>query len=233
MEWTAYWDVLRRRWWLIGAIILLDVLGSAYLYSKSARHAGYQSCATLYVADVSSPSLISAPSSLLDTAGQLLAGETAANFFADDILDVARSSRVASFVAARLAGRNLPNTAPADINGAVSGSRLDRTVSLCVSNPNAASAQAVATQMDTAMTSARSRFIGTQMGRRTFVTVISPPTTAAVSTRHLLLSFGLRVALGVLLALGLAFLWDALDPHVRNRADLMRALDVPVIEVPR
>jgi len=98
VEWPAYWSIVRRRWPLVAILFLLDLLASGYLFAKSYRHVGYNGCLTLYVADVSSPSLISAPPTTLQTAGQLLAGETAANFFADDILDVARSGDVSSFV---------------------------------------------------------------------------------------------------------------------------------------
>src|SRR5690348_3879525 len=117
MEWEHYWGVLRRRWLIIVVILLLDLLAGAFVYARSRRAAGYRACTTLYVADVSSPSLIAAPPTTLETAGQLLAGETAANFFGDDILDVAQSSKVASYVSASLAGQGLPHSAENDING--------------------------------------------------------------------------------------------------------------------
>lgn len=230
MEWTEYAGILRRRWLLIAAILILDIIVSGYSFARSYRHAGYQSCLTLYVADVSSPSLLSAPSSLLDTAGQLLAGETAANFFADDILDVSRSQRVATYIAQRLAPRNLPNTSLSSVNGSISGSRLDRTVGLCAANPAATSAQAVGTALAAAMTSQRARFIGAQMAHRTYVTVVSNPSTAPVSAGHGLTTFALKLFLGLLLALGLALLWEALDPSVRNRQDIVSALGIPVVE---
>jgi len=65
MPWPAYWAIVRRRWWIIAAIVLLDVLVSGYLYRKSTHAAGYQACLTLYVADVSSPSMIAAPDTTL------------------------------------------------------------------------------------------------------------------------------------------------------------------------
>src|SRR5579864_8630398 len=116
MDWRSYWSVLRRRWLLIAAVIVLDLIISGYLFEKSNRQLGYQGCSTLYVADVSSPSLISAPQTTLETAGQLLAGETAANFFGDDILDVSESRSVAAFVSQRLAPLHLPNSSDGDIN---------------------------------------------------------------------------------------------------------------------
>lgn len=229
MPWRSYWAIARRRWWIILAIVFLDALVSGYLYHKSARQAGFQACFTLYVADVSSPSLISAPPTSLAAEGQLLAGETAANFFADDVLDVAQSSAVARFVSARLRPQGLPSTAMSDVQGSVSGSRLDRTVNLCAANPNSASALAVAQQVGTAMTVDRARFVGPSMGRRTYVKLISPATVAPAPKSHQLLNLGLRVFLGVLVALGAALVWDALDPTVRGQRDMEQALGAPVL----
>lgn len=210
MAWEDYWGILRRRRWIVALILVVDILVSGYSFVKSYRHVGYQSCLTLYVADVGAPSLIAAPSDTLDTAGQLLAGETAANFYADDILDVSQSGTVASFISSRMAPQRLPSSTTADI--AVSGSRKDRTVNLCVSNPNAASALAAGHALGYAMTTARSDFMG-PVARRTYVHIITLPSVGAAPAGHNLVSLGLRLALGLIVALGVALLWDALDPR--------------------
>ncbi|HEY8685291.1 MAG TPA: hypothetical protein VIO57_06770 [Chloroflexota bacterium] len=232
MEWSAYWGVVRRRWYILLAIVILDLLASGATYARSRHTAGYQACTTLYVADVSAPSLIAAPQTTLETAGQLLAGETAANFFGDDVLDVAESNVVANFVSARLAGRSLPSSSQSDINGSVSGSRHDRTVALCVTNPSGQTALAAASEVGTAMTSARSRFLGIDMARRTYVAVISSPTVGAVAASTSRLRLALEFILGLLLAGGIALLWDAADPTVRDRVDLEHLLNVPVARMP-
>jgi capsular polysaccharide biosynthesis protein len=229
MDWTGYWTVLRRRWLIISGVLVLAVLASGYSFLRSYRHVGSQSCLTLYVSDVSSPSMIAASQTNLAATGQLLAGETAANFFGDDILDVAQSRRVADDVSARLRPQRLSSTAPSDMEGAVSGSRRDRTVNLCVQNPSSASALAAAQALGIAMTSGRARFIGRQMARRTFVSVISQPTVGRVSRSHLLVTLVERLFLGLVAALGVAFLWDALDPTVRDQRDVERALGAPVL----
>lgn len=216
MAWEDYWGILRRRWWIVALVLVLDILVSGYSFVKSYRHVGYQSCLMLYVADVGAPSLIAAPSDALDTAGQLLAGETAANFYADDILDVSQSGTVASFVSSRIAQLHLPSTAAADI--VVSGSRKDRTVNLCVSNPSSASALAAGQALGYAMTTARSRFMG-PVAKRTYVHIITLPTVGAAPAGTHLVSLALRLILGVIVALGLALLWDALDPARRARID--------------
>lgn len=229
MEWNAYGTILRRRWPLVTGVILLTALASGYSFLKSYRHVGSQACFTLFVADVSAPSLISAPPSTLAQAGQLLAGETAANFFADDILDVAQSTSVARYAAQRLQPRGLPTTASPDIEGAVSGSRRDRTVNLCVTNPNSASASAIAGAVGTAMTVDRAKFIGAPLARRTFVKVVSPPSVGPAPAGHHLLNLILRLILGTVVALGLALLWDALDPQVRDERDVEQAVGAPVL----
>ena len=63
MAWQTYWGVLWRRAPIIVAVIALDLLVSGYLYAKSSKSAGFQACQSLYVADVSAPSLIAAPGS--------------------------------------------------------------------------------------------------------------------------------------------------------------------------
>jgi capsular polysaccharide biosynthesis protein len=229
VAWSGYLSVLRRRWLLIAVILALDVLASGYLYLRSARSVGYQSCLTLYVADVSSPSLIAAPLTALQSTGVLLSGETAANFFADDVLDVARSGIVATFISGRLSGRHLPSSSFADLNGSVSGSRLDRTVNLCVANPASSTALAAAGVLGQAMTVNRARFVGRAMARRTYVAVITAPTVGRASASHQTLNLVLRLVLGGIVALGLALLWDALDPTVRERSEVEAALGVPVL----
>lgn len=228
MEWSSYWGVVRRRWYIVAAIVILDVIASGVLYARSRHAAGYQACTTLYVADVSAPSLIAAPQTTLETAGQLLAGETAANFFGDDVLDVAASSRVATYVSSHIAGKGLPSSSEADINGSIGGSRHDRTVALCVTNPNSGTALAAASAVGTAMSAARARFLGQGIAKRTYVAVISSPSVGAVPSSTSRLRLGLQFILGLLLAGGIALLWDAADPTVRDHLDVERILDLPV-----
>lgn len=230
MPWSGYRDILLRRWRLITVVILLDIVASGYLFARSYRHIGYQGCVTLYIADIGAPALVSAPSASLDTAGQLLAGETAANFFADDVLDVAQSQHVAAYISHRLRSRGLPTTGTADINGEIGGSRRDRTVSLCAANPNQASALAIARQLGTAMTTDRARFVGPGIAKRVYTTVVSDASVGKAPAGHDLLNLALRIILGVLIALGLALLWDAADPAVRDERDVSDALGVPVIQ---
>jgi hypothetical protein len=225
MRLSDYLGILRRRWFIIALIVTIDVAASAYLYRKADVAAGYQSCTTLYVADMSSPSLISAPPTSLDTAGQLLAGETAANFFADDILDVAQSSSVSTYITDKV----YPTSSfPVPPSWGVGGSRKDRTVTLCLTDGRPDVTLKAGQALATAMTKDRKKFLGL-MAKRVYTHIISPPSVAPAPTSHAELSFLLRVALGILVALGAALLWDALDPRVRDARDVERALGVPVL----
>ncbi len=212
MNWEEYWAVLRRRWWIVAIVVLIDVLVSGYLFAKSYRHIGSQACLTLYVSDIGAPSLVAVPTDLLDTVGQQLAGETAANFFADDILDISQGGQIASFMGSHVARLGLPNAAPGDLS--VSGSRKDRTVTLCVNNPSASSALAAGNALAAAWTSERTRFMGS-IGKRVDVMVITQPSVGSAPVSHGLVSLALRLILGLIVAVGLALLWDALDPARR------------------
>lgn len=226
MTWTTYAGVLRRRWPLIAGLFIVIAVAAGYLYRKANHAAGSQACTTLYVSDVTAPSLTVGAAGSVET---LLAGETAANFFADDILDVAQSRRVARYVSARLRGAHLPATTPADINGAVSGSRKDRTVNLCVTNPNSESALRVAAELGLAMQDNRAVFIGPKLARDTFVRIVSEATVGPAPTSRALLNLALRLVLGSLVALGAAFLWEAVDLTVRDERDIISALEAPVL----
>lgn len=232
MDWSQYWGILRRRWKIVAVLILIDLLVSGALFIRSVRHLGYQACTTVYVADAGAPGLISAPETALQNEGALLAGETAANFFGDDIVDVAGSQHVARFVSRLLRGRGLPSTSEGDINGSVNGSRLDRTVSLCATNPSEQSALAIAGGVGQAMTRYRALFLGKVMSKRVYVGAISDPSASKASARHQLTTFAEQFVLGLLVAGGLAFLWDAIDPSVRDRRDLAAGAAVPVVEAP-
>lgn len=225
MELGTYLGIIGRRWFIIAMIITLDLFGSAYLYHQASASAGYQACSTLYVADMSAPSSITAPETSLQSTGALLAGETAANFFGDDILDVAQSSDVSAYVTSKTYGK-AQQASPPSWN--VTGSRKDRTVSLCLTTGNPDVALKAGTALSTAMTTDRSKFLG-PMAKRIYARVISPASVGPAPTSNAKLSFLLRLALGILVAFGAAFLWDALDPRVRNRADVERALRVPVL----
>lgn len=206
MAFSGYLGILLRRWWIVAGIILLDVLVSLYLYRKDTRALGAQSCLTVYVADLSSPGLISAPPTTLQAEGELLAGETAANFFGDDILDISRSRSVLQYMQ-----RHAPSGQSQPTAFGVSGSRLDRTVNLCVNAPLASQAQDGANALSRAITVDRAQFIGTAMAKRWYVHVISAPLTSPAPPSHARRDLLLRIALGVLVALGAAFLWDAVD----------------------
>jgi hypothetical protein len=214
VAWEDYWAVLRRRWWIVAVILVVDVLASGYSYEKSAKSLGSQACLTLYVSDVGAPSLVAVSSDLLDTVGQQLAGETAANFFADDILDISQGGRVGAYMSAQASRQGLSNAAAGDLG--VSGSRKDRTVSLCVANPSSATALAAGKALAGFWTSRsnRANLMG-PVGKRIDVTVISDPSVGPVPRSASLKSLGLRLALGVIVAVGVALLWDALDPGRR------------------
>jgi capsular polysaccharide biosynthesis protein len=111
----------------------------------------------------------------------------------------------------------------------VGGSRRDRTVTLCATSPNQNSALAIAGVVGRAMTTDRGKFLGKRIAQRTFVTEISDPSVARVSSSKQLLNFAVRLFLGLCVALGLALLWDALDPRVRDDRDVEQALGVPVL----
>jgi capsular polysaccharide biosynthesis protein len=225
MDLGSYLGIIGRRWFIIAMIITLTLFGSAYLYHQASASAGYQACSTLYVADMSAPNSITAPDTSLQSTGALLAGETAANFFGDDVLDVAQSADVSDYITSKTFGNALQTSAP---SWNVGGSRKDRTVTLCLTNANPDVALKAGTALSAAMSTDRSRFLG-PMAKRIYTRVISPATVGLAPTSNAKLSFLLRLVLGVLVAFGAAFLWDALDPRVRNRADVERALRVPVL----
>ncbi|HZU13106.1 MAG TPA: hypothetical protein VFB58_09725 [Chloroflexota bacterium] len=227
MDWMSYLAILRRRWVIIAAILVLDLAATGYLYHKAQRSAGYQSCLELYVGDAGAASYIIAPgTNLMDTQSQALAGETAANFFADDVVDVSGSRSVSSYIQTDMQHGSALVSGP--IAFSISGSRVDRTVNLCVNDADASQAGVAAAYLARAMTTDRKLFFG-PVAKRIYTNVIGAPVTSPVPSGHAALTALLRLVLGLLVALGVGFVWDALDPTVRDRADAERALGVPVI----
>jgi capsular polysaccharide biosynthesis protein len=236
VSYLDYWAIIRRRWAIIAAIILLDIVASGLLYARANKVAGFQSCLTIYVADTSAPTTVAA-SSDLSASAELLAGESAANFFADDLDDVAQSRSVAKWISQKLyprtaVGLNASSISYSQVNGSISGGRQDRTDALCVTNPKETSATLIARQLGIAMTTDRAQFVGKAMAKRTFVKVISPPQTGPAPKSTKRLQLALQIILGILVAGGVALLWDALDPRVRDRHDLEAALGVPLLAGP-
>ncbi|MGH2448462.1 MAG: hypothetical protein ACRDFS_07665 [Chloroflexota bacterium] len=227
MTWDTYLAIWGRRWAIIAAILILDLLVSGALFYRSYHHTGYQASSTLYVAD------LGATGTSLQSTGQLLAGMTAADFLAEDVKDIATSQVVARYVAHSLAGRHLPDSSASDLNAAVGSSRVDRTVRLTVTSPSSATALAASRVLANALTSSRGRFMGTQMARRTLVKEISAPVATRVPANQQLTNLGLRLVLGVIVAFGAALAWDAVDPNVRDVADMEKILGVPVLAASR
>ena len=155
--------------------------------------------------------------------------ERAARLMAADLREVAQSRIVAGDVARYVNSRGLGPVSPADVSGSVDAAGSGSTVSLSVSATNQLRAIGISRRLLADLSSGRSRFVGVAEARRSIVTIIGPTDVSRQSSREILSTFGLRTLLGLLVAIGLALLWDYLDDTVHGPEDAERYLGAPVL----
>lgn len=223
MELRAYWQIIRRRWWLPVILTIVVALVSAVqlrpwqspspTYSASMRF-------LIGVLPVIDPDLTSYDA-------RFYAWQTS-EYLVDDFTEVVSSSLFAQQVSQRLAAAGIDVPAGA-IRGSSATGRLHRILTLTIGWPNrdelAAIADAVVNELQE-----NSAFYFAQLGtENTTVTVLDQPTIGEVGqSLRARTEWPLRVLLALLVGLGLVFLLDYLDTSVRNSQDL-ELMGIPVV----
>ncbi|MFQ5945037.1 MAG: hypothetical protein ACE5NC_02150 [Anaerolineae bacterium] len=217
MELRHYWEIVVRRGWVVVLVPLVALI--SWLVLRPAPTVGYQGTLRFMVG-------ITPPEGPL-TGDELYSFELASEFIVDDFAEVVKSRAFAQDVAARLLDEGAEVQRCAIQGYAVT--RLHRILSVTISCPDRDEAVAIAQATQRALEEENARYF-TQLGARgALVTVIDPAIVTAVppSLRERL-DLPIRLALGVLGGLGLAFLLDYLDTSIRTSRDA-ESLGVPVL----
>jgi capsular polysaccharide biosynthesis protein len=229
MELRAYWEILRRRWWipvLLGALV--GLISLIQMRPWESRPPVYTASMRMLVGVM--PATDEAVTAYYDP--RYYAWLTS-EYLVDDFTEVVRSQLFAQNVSDRLAGASI-EVPPGVIQGSAATGKQHRIISLGFTWGDQGELEQIATAAADELrenTSAYFQQLGTPGAG---VTLIDGPSVGVVgpSVRDRI-ELPLRVLLGVLVGVGIVFLLHYLDTSVRSREDL-EAMELPVLgEIPR
>ncbi len=224
MELKAYWSVIRRHLWTVvglPAVVLVVSLGLELLSGPAPQL--YRATTDLLI-DV--PPLPAEPGMGFDPRES---AAEAAEYLVDDFSQFVTKDAFTELVSQRLREQGVDVPAGA-ISASESSETRHRIVTLSITWPDAEQAGAIARAAgDVAQTG-----IDRYFARSGVVSVLSEPRVVPVAPPlREQLDLPLRVILGVMAGLGLAFLFDYLDDSVRSVDEAEMLLNVPVMgEIP-
>ncbi|MCB0065459.1 MAG: hypothetical protein KDE19_25210 [Caldilineaceae bacterium] len=223
MELRAYWQIIRRRWWLPLVLTLAVALLSALQLRPWQTPSPTYSASMRFLIGV----LPVVDADLTSYDARFYAWQTS-EYLVDDFSEVVSSSLFAQQVSQRLAAEGIAIPAGA-IRGSSATGRLHRILTLTLNWPNreelAAIADAVVAELQE-----NSTFYFAQLGtENTMVTVLDQPTIGEVGqSLRARTEWPLRVVLALMVGIGVVFLLDYLDTSVRNSQDL-ELMGIPVV----
>lgn len=228
MELRAYWEIIRRRWWLPLLLAgLVAILSAVQLRPWVTPPPSYTASMRLLVGVLPATD---APDAAYDP--RYYAWLTS-EYLVDDFTEVVRSGLFARAVSARLADQSI-EVPPGAIQGSAATGRQHRIITLSFgwddAEQLAAIADAAAAELNE-NAAAYFQVLGTQGAG---VTVLDGPSIGPVgpSLRDKL-EWPLRIALGLLVGLGFVFLLDYLDTSLRTRQEV-EALGLRMLgEIPK
>lgn len=233
MELRQYWHIIRRRWWLpVGLVVLVGLFSLVTQRPWESPPAVYT--ATLRFNVGLRPEPRTADYYSYDRYYTWLGSE----YLIDDLSEIVKGSAFAEVVTARLAGSGLA-VSPGAIQGSTQAGKLHRILTVSTSWGDPAGLQRITQAISETIQADLPQFYGTLLATTPgpapveAILIDGPHVGTSGPGLRERLDLPIRLTLALLLGIGLAFLFDYLDPHVRSRADL-EALGLPVIgEIPR
>lgn len=224
MELKAYWAAVRRHLWVVVGLPLVMLVVSLGLRALSGPAPQLYRATTSLLIDVSP--LPAEPGMGFDPRESAAA---AAEYLVDDFSQFVTRDAFAKLVSDQLADQGIDVPAGA-ISASESSETRHRIVTLWVTWPDADQAGAIARAAGEVAQTGIDRYFA----RSGVVSVIEAPRVEPVAPPlRRQLDLPLRVVLGALAGLGLAFLLDYLDDTVRTAAEAEALLDAPVMgEIP-
>jgi capsular polysaccharide biosynthesis protein len=224
MELRLYWTILVRRWWVV-VLLPLVVLAVSLALRRPAP--------PVYVAEVrlvvDVPPLPEQPGMNFDP--RYYAALTT-EYLVDDFSGFVTGDVIARAVSARLADQGI-NIPPGVIQGSTASEKIHRLVTLRVTWGDPEQAKAIILAAVDALREESPKYFSRLQGREPQLAIFDGPRVAPAGPGlRERLDLPLRVLLGLLAGLGLAFLIDYLDTTV-YKAEQVEALGLTVLgEVP-
>jgi capsular polysaccharide biosynthesis protein len=225
MELRAYWRILRRRWW-VWVLLPVLVLGLT-LVTRHPSSPTYTASMGFSVGIKPEPI----------TPGTVYTYDhyytwLTAEYFVDDLAEVVRRSEFGNAVSQELAqqGIQVPGLA---IGASTQTGKLHRILNVSVTWNDSEQIHAIASAIVTVLQNQGDTFFGFLQTQDAVVQLIDGPQfgVAGQSLRERL-DLPLRLVIALLVGIAIVFLWDYLDPRVRDRADVEKAGIEILAEIP-
>ena len=219
MELRLYWKIIKRRLWLI--VALLAIVGISFLVYAPQPPSYYVATMRFVVGIDQEPQ----SEYMNDRSFTWLTAE----FLIDDLAEVVKSQVFAEDVTA-LAGLNVP---AGTIQGATSAGKLHRILNVSVTWHNQEELAHIADAVVQNLMERGNTYFAQLATDQAIISIIDPPTISqpGLSLRQRL-DLPLRLILALMAGVFVAFLWDYLDDTLREPSELER-LGVPILaEIP-
>ena len=227
MEFRAYLDILRRRWWVPTLVVALTLLFSLI------TNPPWQERPPAYVLGMSF-SVGVQPQDLpeaytYDGYYSALSSE----YLIDDFSEIVKGSEFAAAVSERLAEQGI-TVPPGVIQGSAQTGTLHRILQVTVHGGDPEQLPLMADAVAATLTEETDRFMPRLLADQGAVYLVHRGTVAAVGPGlRERLDLPLRLALAFIAGIGLAFLLEYLDDRIRTREQL-EAVGLPVLgEIPK
>ena len=220
MELRQYWRILRRRWWIIAGLTLIALVGSIIFRSQPTPMYQATMRFTIGVAPESDRERL--------TMDPLYSSYLASEYIADDFAEILKSESFAGDVSERLQAQGIV-VSPGAIQGFTVAEKQHRILTMQITWPNEGELQSIAQAAVQVLEEENAKYfkqLGSE-GAQVFV-IDSPrvvPLGIGLKDR---LELPIRVLLGFIAGLGLAFLVDYLDDTIREPEEV-EALGMKVL----
>ncbi len=225
MELKTYWEVVRRRAWVVVGVFVLALGASLAGFVLVPQAISYQATVRLAVKPVEEQTTNS-----FYTYGEYYP-YLSSEYLNDDVIELVQGASFMQDLRARLKDK-LPS-ASGSIKAKKSHRVLTMTVTSGTKDEAIALAQAATDVLGEKSADGKQRYFGQLTAKEQVVTVVDPPAITAGPGARSMLDLALRGILGLLVGLALAFLLDYLDDTVRGAEDAEGLLGVPALgEIP-
>ncbi|RPI49385.1 MAG: hypothetical protein EHM56_12445 [Chloroflexi bacterium] len=218
MELTHYWRILRRRWWLVAALLAVALVASLVTYDRPAP---------VYQASMRFAVGIEGQEPVTAVSGEGRSDAwLASEYLADDLSEVLKGGDFAARI-----GERVGLAVPA---GAIFASREHRIMTVSITWGNRDEVQAIAEAVAAEVENVERDYFPQLAGVGAQAVLIDGPGIGEVGQGlRDRLDLPIRLLIALVAGVALAFLWDYLDDSVRSRAEV-EALGVPLLaEIPR
>ncbi len=221
MELVRYWDVIRRRWWLVAG--LLVVVGAVSLATHNWSPEPRYACTFRF-----NVGLAPVPPDEAEYKYDPLGVWTASEYLMDDLASAVRGRAYAERVAERV------GAADVSLAGRFGAATEHRVLTVSVGGQDAAQLADIANAAVAVLQEEAAQFVGAVGDGEPVLRLIDPPAISPVGpSLRQKLDLPIRLGLAVVTGVAGAFVLDYLDTSIRGREEV-EAMGIQVLaQIPR